>query len=62
MKGNYSTAKMSRHASKKEAPRFLGRLLSHEVTQKISAGHSPGDMVCTGTQKGDKVRVDCTLY
>lgn len=65
MKNNYKnlipSSKPSPKALDKDQPRVLARQLSLEATQLISAG-AAGDLVCTGTQKGDKVRLDCVYY
>lgn len=61
MKDHYKSLETS-HLKQTEPTRVLGRLLSRELTHKVSAAQSSGDMVCTGTQKGDKVQVDCVIY
>ena len=51
--------KSSENILDKDQPRVLERLLSLEITHKISGGASNGNVVCTGTSKGNKVQVDC---
>jgi hypothetical protein len=53
MKNTYKhsvpSLKPSENTLNKNQPRVLARLLSLEITQKISGGASNGNVVCTGT-------------